>query len=153
MIHTGLRRFPLVPVISACESPRMSPIAAVMVPPAVAVVAATPLRKPAGRVVLAAVASSSTVSIATEVSSEIASRNRLSILGWLCSKISLVKDVIVPIFFGVKLIDVNAAWRTGIGLPCATKLPATVGVDERVGIVTIPAVPKVNFMPRDDRPG
>jgi hypothetical protein len=66
---------------------------------------------------------------------------------------SLVIELITPIFFGVKVMAVNAPCLTGIGDPCATNDPAIVGVLERVGIDTMPARPKVNFPPRDANAG
>src|SRR5580765_4383590 len=72
MIQTGLRILPLVPVISAVASTLKSAIMPSMVVRVELALSVTPLRNPAGRVVSAAVASSSTVSIATLVSSTMA---------------------------------------------------------------------------------
>ena len=101
--------------------------------------------RPAGRVVVAAVASSNTVSIATAVSSSDGLPDQAIDRGVQCSAISLVNVEITAIFFGVKVIAANAPCRTGIGAPWATKLPAIVGVLERVGMLTMPARPNENF--------
>ena len=76
---------------------------------------ATPLRRPAGRIVVAGLASSRTVSIEIAVSCWIASRSRPSMAGTECSSISRVHVVITAIFFGVSVWLANPAMRTGIG--------------------------------------
>ena len=51
------------------------------------------------------------------------------------------------IFFGVSNCDVNKPWRTGIGSPSPTNEPAMVGVVARVGMLTLPALPKFSDRP------
>ena len=70
-----------------------------------------------------------------------------------CSAISRVKVVITPSFLRVRVTAVKAPCLTGIGAPCATKAPARLGVEARLGKLMIPARPKPVRMPRDDRPG
>ena len=125
-----------------------------MPPAAVAVVTVTPARKPAGRVVVAAVASSSTESIAVAVSSTMACRIRPSIAGVECSAMSRVKMLMTRHLLrregdrGERALPHRDRAR-----PAATNDPAIVGVLARVGIDTMPARPNENLPPLDANAG
>src|SRR5262245_7830509 len=106
--------------------------------------ATMPLRKPAGRAALAAALSNSAASSARP-----ADRTNASLM--TCSAfedsiISRVSTLITASLYAWSSAAVAASWRTGIGLPSATKL-ALLPSATKPGALTLPTVSSVRTSP------